>query len=48
VPLWREARTRVVARYANLNDAQLRRSIVHGCDWSRRTGDRGGRYSVGG
>jgi dGTPase len=34
VPLWREARERVVGRYANLDDAQLRRAIVHELiDW---------------
>jgi dGTPase len=37
VPLWREARTRVVARYASLDDASLRRAIVHELlDWQVR------------
>jgi dGTPase len=37
VPLWREARSRVVARHANLDDAQLRRAIVHELiDWQVR------------
>jgi dGTPase len=29
VPLWQETRARIVERYADLDDAQLRRAIVH-------------------
>jgi dGTPase len=37
VPLWQEARLRVVARHSNLDDAQLRRAIVHELiDWQVR------------
>jgi dGTPase len=37
VPLWHDARTRIVERNANLEDAQLRRSIVHELiDWQVR------------
>jgi dGTPase len=34
VPLWREARDRVAARFGNLDDKQLRRAVVHELiDW---------------
>jgi dGTPase len=34
VPLWREARDRVARRFANLDDRQLRRAVVHELiDW---------------
>jgi dGTPase len=37
VPLWQEARARIVQRYADLDDAQLRRAIVHELiDWQVR------------
>jgi dGTPase len=37
VPLWREARERIVRRKANLDDTQMRRAIVHELiDWQVR------------
>ena len=37
VPLWREARERIVRRYANLDAAQMRHAIVHELiDWQVR------------